>query len=177
MARDQEKSSSPRSTKSGLASQYPESSQLHGAVEDIVIACFVLTIPMLVLTVVFLVLVYSHRVPLTSEAIGSAYYVNYSATRLITISSWTSTATSIIMPFAMVLLSYPVARSYLVHSSPARSHSLPSPYQLSLVVGMLGGSIGALWQCLLYSFWRKRPTFANMVSLVAAGLTFFLLLG
>ena len=152
-----------------------KSDRIHGAIDDIAWASLILTVPMLALTLIFLVLVYHYQVP-NATGDSAAYLVNYSATRLITISSWTSTAASIILPFAMILLSYPISRSHLVQSTAADGSSLPTPYQLSLLVGMLGGGLGSLWQYILYHFWRRKSRDTAILSAATAGIVGFSIL-
>lgn len=75
---------------------------ISGALKDILIASKILVVPILTLSGVFLALIFSNRlqddspffddgVDSTINSDGAAYYVNYKATRLITVASWTST--------------------------------------------------------------------------------------
>ncbi|KAK5057838.1 hypothetical protein LTR84_011839 [Exophiala bonariae] len=137
-----------------------------GALREIIWSLVCVSLPMIVLTAIFIGLVYGYLVsedPLTSDDIfgrpesydQSAYYVRYSATRLITVSSWTSTVTSFTTTFVMTLVSYPLARSYTRKSDLGVSNELPTTYQFKLIIGLLGGSLGSLWSWLDYCLWRK----------------------
>ena len=107
---------------------------------DITLACLVICIPMLVLSAGLLGIIYAYRVIqrdsdlLFSESPGgvdmdpSVYLVNYSATRLITIASWTSSVAPLLPGFVMTLLSFPAARRFLRTSQAGQEHSLPTPY-------------------------------------------------
>ena len=99
-----------------------EGHKIGGSTLDILWALTCLGLPMLVLTAIFLGLVYGYEISNGSKAStdllgrpssvqdSSAYYVDYSATRLATVSSWTSTVTSFTVTFIMVLVSYPLAK-------------------------------------------------------------------
>ena len=140
---------------------------------------------MIVLTGIFMGLVYGYLVsedPLAShedDVFGARpdssdraayYYVNYSATRLITVSSWTSTVTSFTSTFVMALVSYPVAKAYLNHSEVGTADELPTPYQFRLIIGLLGGSLGSLWSWMDYSLWRKRTRQTKLLWMTATAL-------
>jgi hypothetical protein len=56
----------------------------------------------------------------------------------------------------MVLVSYPVARTILNASKEKNTYNLPTPYQLSMMLGVLSGSIGSLWSWFKYQRWNKR---------------------
>ncbi|OQV08900.1 hypothetical protein CLAIMM_13109 [Cladophialophora immunda] len=160
------------------------SQRLEGAIADIVWALTCLSLPMLVLTAIFVGLVYVYEVSRTPEAsenlVGissvrdnSAYYVDFNATRLITVSSWTSTATSLTAAFFMVLISYPLAKDYIRRSNSEGVDALPTVYQFKLIIGLLGGGVGPLWSWLQYCFWkgRNRQTrllWATVVTLLTA---------
>ena len=178
-----------RSPDNGRKKALEESDRIHGAVKEAIIACLILILPMVALTAVFLGLVYAKLIrdrsldsPLAlllppSLSSGSAYLVNYSATRLITVSSWTSTATTLIMPSAMVLLSFPIARSLRKSSAQEEHADLPSPYQLNLIIGMLGGGFSSLWQFTMYTFWRGKHRNPKIVTITASVLGIFTILG
>ncbi|ETI26990.1 hypothetical protein G647_10089 [Cladophialophora carrionii CBS 160.54] len=165
---------------------------IEGALRDIYWALSCISLPMLVLTATFMGLVYVYRVShgpgATDSSLSSpfvddsnAYYVNYSATRLITVSSWTSTVTSFASSFVMALVSYPIAKSYLSRSQALSMEQLPTPYQLRLIIGCVGGGFGSLWSWLQYCFWRhrsKQPTllWVSALSLLGAGALSFAIL-
>lgn len=152
-----------------------------GALQDIVWSLVCVSLPMIVLTAIFIGLVYGYLVsgdPLTPDNVfgrspsydQSAYYINYSATRLITVSSWTSTVTSFTSTFIMALVSYPLAKSYLQKSNSGTSNELPTTYQFRLMIGLLGGSLGSIWSWLGYCFWRKPIKQTKLLWLTATAL-------
>lgn len=142
--------------------------KIGGAVLDITWALMCLSLPMVVLTAIFLGLVYGYEVSNSPQAStdllgrrsslkdGSAYFVDYSATRLITVSSWTSTVTSLTTTFIMVLVSYPLAKQFYRKSESGLLESLPTTYQLSLLIGLIQGGWGPLWSWLQYCVWKGR---------------------
>lgn len=149
--------------------EQPPPQIIGGAIFEITWALICLSLPMLVLTAVFLGFVYGYEISNSDGASqnllgdsslsirdSSAYYIDYSATRLATISSWTSTATSFTTTFVMVLISYPLARDFVKKSNSGALDSLPTPYQLNLIIGILQGGYGPLWSWYEYLFWRGR---------------------
>ena len=84
-------------------------------------------------------------------------YVNFSATRLIFIASWSSTAAPLLIGSALVLSSYSAAQTIFRNTQPNNTASLPTPHQLSLVLDMLScGGVGAIWNWLKYlTGWKK----------------------
>lgn len=150
--------------------------RLEGAIEDITLALLTITLPMFTLTGVFLGLVYTNKVA-NPPGDSSAYYIDYSATRLATVSSWTSTATSLIFPFSATLLAYPMAKSFYQRSSAPDPSQLPTPYQLSIMIGLLGGGLGPMWTHVRYFFWKGRPRIPTVLSLTAVGVILFFVVG
>jgi hypothetical protein len=154
--------------------------KIGGAILDITWALTCLSLPMLVLTAIFLGLVYGYEVSnkpgastdllgrTSSLQDGSAYYIDYSATRLITVSSWTSTVTSFTVTFIMVLASYPLAKDFMKKSQSGAIESLPTTYQLSLIVGLLQGGLEPLWSWVRYCFWEKRSKQTVLLLIVLA---------
>lgn len=111
-----------------------------GWVLDIGLASAVLILPMLILTAVLLALVIEHRMPNHSSTysynnetelpLGSAYFVNYSATTLVYVASLSSTLATVLGSAAMILFSYLVARSMALDSDANNAFKLPSPFQM-----------------------------------------------
>ncbi|KAH0559688.1 hypothetical protein GP486_003799 [Trichoglossum hirsutum] len=57
----------------------------------------------------------------------------------------------------MVLFSYPVAARMIRRSEAGQLAALPTPYQLNMLVGVIGGGFGTLWSAVKYVFgWRGR---------------------
>lgn len=164
------------------ASSEQSGRRISGAHSDIWIACAVISLPMMVLSGVLLGLVFYYRVSPNSSTSAefrlsqptnhdrSAYLVDFSATRLITIASWTSSVAPLLSGFVMTLLSFPTARRISQSSERNRAPSLPTPYQLSLYLALLSGSFGSLWQWAKYRCWRQREGQASVVGTLVIGL-------
>ncbi|KAL8998360.1 MAG: hypothetical protein Q9169_002573 [Polycauliona sp. 2 TL-2023] len=71
----------------------------------------------------------------TANSLGSAYYVDYSATTLVYIASLSSTAAPFLLPAAMLLASYLLASKVAQQSDQAEDSMLASPYQLGYDMG------------------------------------------
>ena len=142
---------------------------------DVATACAAISIPMIALSGILLGLVFAYQVTPNSDS--GIYLVDFSATRLITIASWTSSVAPFLPGFVMTLLSFPAARHLQRSSEWGRTASLPTPYQLNLYLQLLYGGIGALWQWTKYIFWRQRETQVPVVIRLAMGLTVATLIG
>ena len=131
-----------------------------GQYGEIALAAAFLIIPMLALAVIPLALVNTHRMPnyestystgrRSGIALGAAYYVNYSATRLVFISSLSSTLSTMLFSSAMILFSFPLAYNLARDSDHCHTLKLPSPYQLELLIRTIDGRTTVLWSWLRY---------------------------
>ena len=131
---------------------------------EIGLASAVLILPMLILTATLLTLVWGHQMPNHSSTysynnktelpLGSAYFVNYSATTLVYIASLSSTLATLLISAAMILFSYSLARSMTRSSDANNTSKLPSPFQLQLLIRIIDGRLTALGSYLLYAFSR-----------------------
>ena len=104
---------------------------------DILLASTLLTLPMTILGIALISMVHMYQMPdqnstystgnRTGIALGSAYYVNISSSRLANISSIASTVSMLLMSAAMVLYSYPLWRRLTGDCDRHRESTLPSP--------------------------------------------------
>ncbi|KAG8530288.1 uncharacterized protein KY384_004790 [Bacidia gigantensis] len=132
---------------------------------EVFLAAAIVIIPMLVLSIILISLVYTHLMPdqsstysmgnATEIPLGAAYYVNYSATRLVFVSSVSSTLATVLISAAMLLFSYPLAYYLARRSDADDSANLPSPYQLALLIKSLDAKWTGLWSTALYIFDKK----------------------
>ena len=137
-----------------------ETINLQGARKDILLSLAIIFVPNVILNAILLGLVFHYQVPQTYFELpgvpeplareSSAYLINFSATKLLTVASWTSTLSSLLPSFVMVLVSYPIARTILDASKDKKTDDLPTPYQLSMLLGTLNGTFGSLWNWLMY---------------------------
>ena len=133
---------------------------------EIVLASVVLIIPTSTLTALLLALVFGHQMPYHSSTysynsetelpLGSAYFVNYSATTLVYVASLSSTFATLLISAAMILFSYSLARSMTLESDANNTPKLPSPFQLQLLIRMVDGRLTALGSYLLYVLGKKQ---------------------
>jgi len=90
------------------------------------------------------------------EVDSGAILVDYSATRLITFASWSSSVAPALIGFALCLGSYPIAKGILLNSQKQNTSELPTPYQPGLLLRMLAkGMPPMLWYWIDYA--RKKP--------------------
>lgn len=164
--------------------------RMGGRIKEILLAFAVMTIPMLAFSGILLGLVYSFRVtrnPFVSNNLAfdteqddsKAYFVEISATTLITVASWSSTIAPILVGFAITLISYPVARGILAASEAQNASQLPTPYQLSLLMRIFSsGSASGLWHWLKYTIgWNgKRESQGRSLKILSGILSLGLLL-
>src|SRR5271170_2813060 len=127
----------------------------------------IVTLPIAWLCGVLLGMTYGYRVrsepslfsSINNEQLNGPHgylLINYSATRLVIIASFTSTLAPILAGSIMSLWTLPIARSMKIASSTAKYSQLPTPYQLSLVIGISLASYQRLWRYYEYMLSRSR---------------------
>ena len=144
----------------------------------------VITMPMALLSAALLGLVFGYRVRsqpdlFASDAGGyqdvhrhSSYVlVNYPATRLVFAASFLSTLAPMLDSFIMSIWSLRIAQSMRTASSQLQYTRLPTPYQLSLVIGLTLASTERLRRYFGYLFSRSRPSIPPVVHHAAMILT------
>lgn len=108
---------------------------------------------------------------------GSTYVlVDYSATRLVFLASWLSTTAPILASFVMVLWSLPIAQTLRVASVELDAAHLPTPYQLSLIIGITLASMQRLRRYFGYLLSGSRPQIPPVLHKAAMMLTLCVLL-
>ena len=129
--------------------------------------CAFLVLPMVIFsTILFGLVIYyqwHHRhdpingLEMNSEFSSSIFYVDYSATRLILVASWSSSTVFALMGSFMTLLSFPLAADMIRNSRGPFLDMLPTPNQLALLIDLLDGKKRALWQWLT-GLWERKET-------------------
>jgi hypothetical protein len=129
--------------------------------KHILLASSVVVIPMITFTVVILVLVYANlasnlhcpygeicpQSPVINITKPSNYYVDFPATRLVFISSWSSTVSFALVSALMSIFAYfAAARLRDASVSQDQSRCLPTSYQTSLIVRLLNADYLSLWE-------------------------------
>ena len=89
--------------------------------------------------------------------------VNYSATRIAFLSSFLSSVAPILGGFVMTLWGLPLAQSMRLASLEGRFDHLPTPYQISLLVGISLASYERLYRYLMYMMCRTRPSIPRLL--------------
>lgn len=137
---------------------------------DITLACALITLPMVTFALVLLYLVFHYQMNQTASPLenlhldlgrtsSSWYYIDFPATRLVFIASWSSSVSLTLASSAMLLISYPVAGVFVAQSSSRSVRNLPTPYQLSLLIDLLRADAMSLWRGLKYTFtWKDRQS-------------------
>lgn len=121
------------------------------------------TLPLVAFTAILLALVYlnpfqgsttSGDLTLDTSFTSDILYVNYSATRLILVASWSSSMALPIIGSLLTFASYTVAADMISSSHHGHHVLLPTPAQLAMLTDLLDAKHMAIltW---LSSFWRK----------------------
>ena len=162
------------SSQPGIEHQVAEHRGMDGARRSIFLALAVILVPMLGLSALLIGLILANEVdkqsngsnPLAftqkSDTDDNAYYVDFNATTLATISSWSSTVAPLLAVAAMSLASFPISKA-LRERSQSQSTDLPTPFQLSMLLDSLSGSVAALFTLGKYRFWPHKQSLASFV--------------
>jgi hypothetical protein len=151
---------SPRQSESQIRTKQGQS---HGRVHirNILIACSLVVLPMVVFTSAFLVFVFANTVNnpgcsfedlcatsgLLNATSKSSYYVDFSATSLVFISSWSSTVSFALVGVLMTMYGYSIAAKLLGASASEQKYATGlTPYQISLLIRTLGAQMLVLWE-------------------------------
>jgi hypothetical protein len=151
--------------------------------------CFA-TFPLLIVACILIILVYSNlgnttfahgksvlpELQLPSDRVdNSVYLVDFSATQLTTLASWASSIATLMPGVLIGLYGYRVAKAMIRYSETASTDDLPTPYQLSLLLGTYTGGILILWDWISYLFSKRRqkmvPVFTFALIIFAASST------
>ena len=89
--------------------------------------------------------------------------VNYSATRIAFLSSFLSSVAPVLGGFVMTLWGLPLAQSMRLASLEGRLNHLPTPYQISLLIGISLASYERLYRFLVYVMCRNRPSIPRLL--------------
>ena len=162
------------STQPEIRQHVAEHRGMEGAKRSIFLALAVILVPMLGLSALLIGLILANQVerqsdgsnPLAftqeSDTNDNAYYVDFNATTLATISSWSSTVAPLLAVAAMSLASFPISKK-LKERSQSQSTDLPTPFQLSMLLDSLSGSVAALFTLGKYRFWPHKESLASFV--------------
>ncbi|KAJ9602600.1 hypothetical protein H2200_012793 [Cladophialophora chaetospira] len=152
--------------------------RMPGRLRHIALLCGLLVLPLCGVTRALLVIIYQNRLPpshLGSSQPCSGLIADYGASQLTSLSTWISTVATLMAPAFMALLAYPVAR-YMTQPDHS-SEKLPSPYQMGLLIELLGGGLMSAWLSMRYMISRKRIRLSPLLYLSSACLIFGIFLG
>lgn len=158
--------------------------KLSGKSFEILLSLALITIPTIALSLALVAIVYTFKISnsISSQdltipgyiAESNVYYLTISIRFFLTIASWSSTAAPYLVGFALTLGSYPIARSFMTSCGARDLRALPTPYQFSLALDLMGGKgFGAIWRWLRYRLRRKTRAVQNPI--LSGALGFFIL--
>lgn len=137
--------------------------------KQLLLASSIVVLPMITFTVVILVLVFANlaehlhcpydsicpKSPLVNATRTSYYYIDYPATRLVFVASWSSTVSFALVGALMSTFAYSAATQLTAASNSRKEDpALPTTYQASLLIRVLGADCFSLWEIL--RSWSNR---------------------
>ncbi|KAE8446450.1 hypothetical protein EG329_011913 [Mollisiaceae sp. DMI_Dod_QoI] len=142
-------------------------SQKRVGLETIAFLFALVFLPLIAFSIVILWLIFHYRVLPTSSPLpdlrttpndhdDSYYYVNFSSTQILFITSWSSTVAPMLVGLVMTLSLFPISNRLLRLSLSENPHRLPTPQQFAILLGLSEGRILALWNYVSYLFRRTR---------------------
>jgi hypothetical protein len=127
---------------------------------SMLLAIAAISVPLGLFSALLVYFVYANRLHHSPSVSGlnaeqdepGVYYVNFSATKLVLLSSFSSTAAPIITGYFMSLLSYSISRRMVRLSETGSIRNLPTPHQLGFLIMSLDGSPTVLWDWFMSLF-------------------------
>ncbi|EXJ76244.1 uncharacterized protein A1O5_00752 [Cladophialophora psammophila CBS 110553] len=155
----------------------PELLPNENLIQTILLPATIICIPIALLAGALLALVYMYRIdpvpnlfkPTETSLRGPGFVlVNFSATRLVFVASFLSTLAPLLGSFILSLFALPVSRRLRDASREAKYLNLPTPFQMSLLVGILVASAQQLRSYLWYLLRRRRPSIPPVLHCAAS---------
>jgi hypothetical protein len=147
--------------------------QRRSLTKSLVLPTFLLIAPITLLAAALLALVFAYEAQTApdlfqpagqgSQGPSSYILVNFSATQLVFVASFLSSTAPLLTSFVMILWTLPVADSLRQASLEQSDAQLPTPYQLSLVIGLTLSSYERLWRYLAYLLTPSRSQIPRVV--------------
>lgn len=129
--------------------------------------------PIFCFTIVLITLVFVYRVTANSphpfsreppRKVGHNYLlVDFSATRLVFIASWSSTLAPMLLGSLMALWHIPTVCKVASDTALDNVKELPTPYQLSMLIGLSSGSFDELRKYIMYRFSNVKASQPQIV--------------
>ncbi|KAL2412524.1 hypothetical protein ABEF91_000287 [Exophiala dermatitidis] len=131
-------------------------------------------LPIFCFTVVLIVLVFVYRVSTDSthpfaaspshKADHRYILVDFSSTRLVFVASWSSTLAPMLLGSLMALWHIPTVCKMAAHTTEDNIKELPTPYQLSMLIGLSSGSFDELRKYVMYLFSNVKASQPRILS-------------
>ena len=155
----------PKPQQENLAARPAEG--ISGAAYDIASASLFSTIPVLALAGTLLAIVFTNKLDNSSSPSSApfrnptldelgVYYVDFDSNNLTTVASWASSVALLVPGFTMTLLWYYIAYAMQRDSREKTASTLPTPWQLGLLLALRTGDLQPLWEWMSYLFRRRR---------------------
>lgn len=130
----------------------------------LILGCFVVSMPMAGFSIIIVALVFANKMekatcpypelcPSLNTTKSDFYYVDFSATRLVFVASWSSSISLVLVNMLMMMFSYSVCREI---TTTTQHSKLPTPYQTTILMKTLNGELGALVDFFVYKFKNFR---------------------
>ena len=142
------------------------------------IAFGIVSLPLVVISALLVILLFRYRIQ--HNQIGllefqdemeadekGVFYTTINSTTFVLLASFSSTLGHVMIGFFMSLLSYPISQRFLRHSRTKSVQQLPTPYQLTLLIGCLNANIMSLWRWLRYTCGQIRGKAADTLGSAA----------
>ena len=154
---------------------------------DLLLPCVIILLPSVALAAVLLYCVLGRQMDppqFTNPDLAFAfngtssayYYVNFKTSKLSTIVGKFAIAAGLATSSALLLLSWPISKRLYVHSCRGRYEQLPTPFQLTLLIGVFNnGGISAVLKYLKYhfAFGSERAKIPNFLPFTVSILALF----
>ena len=178
--------------------EHEETVFMSGALTDLLCGAFLPCLPVVLVSTLLLTLIFYHRVELdpgwqplqvpTSYVSNTsflnqtyalvsggghhAYYVRFNPAILATIAAWSSKLIPYITGFLMAPIAFFAARRILNTSMDDEPGKLPTPHQMSILVGLVGSaSPKALWDTIVYR-WQNHGRLIQPVPLAFGAMSY-----
>ncbi|OAP61956.1 hypothetical protein AYL99_04159 [Fonsecaea erecta] len=163
----------------------PELLPNENLVQTILLPATIICIPITLLAGTLLALIYMYQVhpvpnlfkPTEKSLHGPGFVlVNFAATRLVFVASFLSTVAPLLGSFILSIFALPVSRKLRDASREAKYLNLPTPFQMSLLIGILVASAQQLRSYLWYLVRRRRPSIPPVLHCAASMMLLSLLM-
>lgn len=113
----------------------------------------------------------------TRHHAGPAWYVDANPSTITTIASWTSRVIPYLTSSIMALVAFFAARKIVTKSRDGSEADLPSPEQLTLLIGLLGGAGFEPLKDTIMHRWAHKTKLVDPIPLAFSALLVITLLG